>query len=128
MSFEPGDIISDEAQSQAKEFGFEAYAKTIADIIAKKKNTTPMVIGIYGPWDPQHARVLGRSEPDNTGGEPLVLFSDRQRVLEGVHPAGFDRAVDDGLHPVRDLSGQPRVDVLADEVVRRRQMARGAES
>ncbi|MCH8038995.1 MAG: SUMF1/EgtB/PvdO family nonheme iron enzyme [Nitrospinae bacterium] len=50
MSYEPGDIISDEAQSQAKEFGFEAYAKTIADIIAKKKNKTPMVIGIYGPW------------------------------------------------------------------------------
>ncbi len=37
MSFEPGDIISDEAQSQAKEFGFETYAKTIADIIAKKR-------------------------------------------------------------------------------------------
>ncbi|MEK7748244.1 MAG: P-loop NTPase fold protein [Nitrospirota bacterium] len=30
--------------------GFDAYAKTLAGLIANKENATPLVIGVYGPW------------------------------------------------------------------------------
>ncbi|MBI5207086.1 MAG: hypothetical protein HY934_04770 [Candidatus Firestonebacteria bacterium] len=43
-------IISDKPEEDSKYFGFDAYAKTIAELIAYKKNKTPLVIGIYGPW------------------------------------------------------------------------------
>lgn len=43
-------IISDSPEKDSVEFGFDAYARTIADLIANKDNRTPMVIGIYGPW------------------------------------------------------------------------------
>lgn len=31
-------------------FGYKAYAKTIAEVIAAKENKTPLVIGVYGDW------------------------------------------------------------------------------
>ncbi len=43
-------IISDEPEENSNLFGFDTYAKTISGLIANKKNKTPMVIGIYGPW------------------------------------------------------------------------------
>jgi len=43
-------IISDAPEDHKVGFGFEAYARTIAEVIAGKKNATPLVIGIYGPW------------------------------------------------------------------------------
>ena len=43
-------IISDSPEKESVEFGFNAYARTIADLIANKENKTPLVIGIYGPW------------------------------------------------------------------------------
>ena len=48
---EPIDIISDAPpEVKSVKFGFEHYARTIAELIANKKNKTPLVIGIYGPW------------------------------------------------------------------------------
>ncbi len=46
----PAYIISDEPEVDSPGFGFDGYAKTIADLIAYRKNRTPLVIGIYGPW------------------------------------------------------------------------------
>ena len=45
-------IISDapEENENMLAFGFDAYARTIAEVIAGKNNATPLVIGIYGPW------------------------------------------------------------------------------
>jgi formylglycine-generating enzyme required for sulfatase activity len=43
-------IISDIPVSDTEEFNFEAYAKTISDVIANKDNQTPLVVGIYGAW------------------------------------------------------------------------------
>ena len=43
-------IISDEPEKDSDLFGFDAYAKTIAGLIANKENKTPLVIGIYGSW------------------------------------------------------------------------------
>ena len=43
-------IISDEPEKDSDLFGFDAYAKTIAELIANKDNKTPLVIGIYGSW------------------------------------------------------------------------------
>lgn len=43
-------IISDSPEKGSDLFGFDAYAKTIAELIANKKNKTPLVIGIYGTW------------------------------------------------------------------------------
>jgi formylglycine-generating enzyme required for sulfatase activity len=42
-------IISDIPVSHTEEFNFDAYAKTIADVVANKENQTPLV-GIYGAW------------------------------------------------------------------------------
>jgi formylglycine-generating enzyme required for sulfatase activity len=50
MGKKPAYIISDEPEKQKPGFGFDGYAHTIADLIAYKKNRTPLVIGIYGPW------------------------------------------------------------------------------
>ncbi len=44
------DIISDSPEVETVEFGFKAYARTIAGLIANRNNKTPLVIGIYGPW------------------------------------------------------------------------------
>ncbi|MFQ5588092.1 MAG: P-loop NTPase fold protein, partial [Nitrospiria bacterium] len=44
------DIISDQPEEASDLFGFDAYAKTLAELIANKNNRTPLVIGIYGPW------------------------------------------------------------------------------
>ncbi len=46
----PVNIISDEPEENSDLFGFDAYAKTIAELIANKDNKTPLVIGIYGSW------------------------------------------------------------------------------
>jgi len=46
----PVHIISDAPEAASPVFGFDAYAKTIAGLIANKKNQTPLVIGIYGLW------------------------------------------------------------------------------
>lgn len=48
----PVGIISDSPEVREKNvgFGFDAYIKTIADLIAYKENNTPLVIGIYGEW------------------------------------------------------------------------------
>jgi iron(II)-dependent oxidoreductase len=45
-------IISDapEEDEDLFAFGFDAYARTIAEVIAGLNNATPLVIGIYGPW------------------------------------------------------------------------------
>jgi gamma-glutamyl hercynylcysteine S-oxide synthase len=43
-------IISDAPEADSPVFGFDAYAKTIAGLIANKNNQTPLVIGIYGLW------------------------------------------------------------------------------
>ncbi len=43
-------IISDSPEKESNLFGFDAYAKTIAELIAYKENKTPLVIGIYGQW------------------------------------------------------------------------------
>ncbi|MDY6933170.1 MAG: SUMF1/EgtB/PvdO family nonheme iron enzyme [Spirochaetota bacterium] len=43
-------IISDSPKMNSDQFGFNAYSKTIAELIANKDNKTPLVIGIYGPW------------------------------------------------------------------------------
>ena len=47
---EPVYIISDNPEKDSGLFGFDGYAKTIAELIAYKDNKTPLVIGIYGPW------------------------------------------------------------------------------
>lgn len=46
----PVDIISDHPEKASTLFGFDAYAKTLAELIANKNKRTPLVIGIYGPW------------------------------------------------------------------------------
>ncbi len=46
----PVSIISDSPEKASGLFGFNAYARTIAGLIANKKNETPVVIGIFGPW------------------------------------------------------------------------------
>jgi formylglycine-generating enzyme required for sulfatase activity len=43
-------IISDLPVSETEAFNFDAYAKTIADVIASKENQTPLAVGIYGAW------------------------------------------------------------------------------
>ncbi|OQY01340.1 MAG: hypothetical protein B6I26_04665 [Desulfobacteraceae bacterium 4572_130] len=43
-------ILSDHPEEQNVEFGFSAYVKTIADLIAFNNNKTPFTIGIYGSW------------------------------------------------------------------------------
>ena len=47
----PVRIISNapELKFKSVKFGFEGYARTIADLIANKANRTPLVIGTYGP-------------------------------------------------------------------------------
>jgi len=47
---EPVYIISDNPEKDSGLFGFDGYAKTIAELIAYKDNKTSLVIGIYGPW------------------------------------------------------------------------------
>lgn len=47
---DPVHIISDSPEKSAAVFGFDGYARTIAGLIANRKNKTPMTIGIYGPW------------------------------------------------------------------------------
>ncbi len=48
--YKPIKIISDNPEKDNAAFGFDAYAKTIAEVIAYKENATPLVIGIYGSW------------------------------------------------------------------------------
>jgi len=43
-------VISDEPINERAVFGFDAYSKTLAGLIARKENKTPLVIGVYGPW------------------------------------------------------------------------------
>ncbi len=56
----PVDIISDNPEKETVQFGFEAYAKTIADLIANKNNKTPFVIGVYGSWGSGKTTLMSR--------------------------------------------------------------------
>lgn len=49
-AYKPVKIISDNPERKNIAFGFDAYAKTIAEVIVSKNNNTPLVIGIYGSW------------------------------------------------------------------------------
>ena len=40
-------IISDESEENSNLFGFDACAKTIAELIANQENKTLLVIGVY---------------------------------------------------------------------------------
>ncbi|NKB80760.1 MAG: hypothetical protein GKS05_02465 [Nitrospirales bacterium] len=44
----PPHIISDEPLKGNLEFGFDKYAQTLAEMVAKKTNQTPLVLGVYG--------------------------------------------------------------------------------
>ena len=46
----PVRILNDKPVEINAEFGFDAYIKTIADLIACSENETPLTIGIYGSW------------------------------------------------------------------------------
>lgn len=46
----PVKIISDLPETESVNFGFDAYARTLAELIANKDNKTPLVVGVYGPW------------------------------------------------------------------------------
>jgi hypothetical protein len=46
----PTHIISDMPEDDAVTFNFDAYTKTLSDLIAHKHNQTPLVIGVYGAW------------------------------------------------------------------------------
>ncbi len=50
MEVKPARMISDDPERGTAQFGFEGYAKTLADLISYKENPTPFVLGIYGPW------------------------------------------------------------------------------
>ena len=43
-------VIDDTPVEDARLFGFDAYSRTLAELIANPENRTPLVIGIYGPW------------------------------------------------------------------------------
>ncbi len=43
-------IIPDKPLNGETSFGFDAYIKTLLDLIANSDNETPFVIGIYGEW------------------------------------------------------------------------------
>lgn len=65
-------IISDSPEDSSDLFGFDAYARTIAGVIANKDNRTPLVIGIYGAWGSGKTTLmktvqhfLGRTEYQN---------------------------------------------------------------
>ncbi len=46
----PVGVISDRPAEEKIHFGFDTYADTLAGLIANKDNSTPLVMGIYGPW------------------------------------------------------------------------------
>lgn len=45
---DPIRIVEDNPATDKPYFGFDAYAQTLAGMIANKENTTPLVMGIYG--------------------------------------------------------------------------------
>jgi gamma-glutamyl hercynylcysteine S-oxide synthase len=47
---QPVRIISDLPEKASVNFGFDAYARTLGELIASKHNKTPLVVGVYGPW------------------------------------------------------------------------------
>jgi len=49
-ALKPVRIIHDHPVTETSVFGFDAYARTLAGLIADKDNATPLVIGVYGPW------------------------------------------------------------------------------
>ncbi len=71
----PVRIISDDPKKASDLFGFDAYAKTLAELIANKENTTPLVIGIYGEWGSgkttlmqtviSQLEVIGKDKPED---------------------------------------------------------------
>lgn len=44
----PVRIVEDNPASENRYFGFDAYAETLAGLIANKENATPLVIGLHG--------------------------------------------------------------------------------
>lgn len=57
-------IISDAPEFDAPDFGFEAYARSMADVIRNPKNKTPLVIGLYGAWGTGKTTLMRRVEQD----------------------------------------------------------------
>lgn len=60
MENKPVFIISDSPESKELFFGFEAYSKTISELIAYKENKTPLVVGIFGKWGSGKTTLMKR--------------------------------------------------------------------
>ncbi len=55
-------------------------------------------------------------ERHDAGREPPLLAVDGDRVLQVLHQAGLDGAIDDGLDRLGEIRIQPGVDVLPDQL------------
>jgi len=69
----PVHIINDNPAREDALFGFDAYARTLAEMIASKGNKTPLVIRVYGPWGSGKTTLMDQSgpSPDIGGGGPV---------------------------------------------------------
>ena len=75
-------LLSDNPERKSVKFGFDAYARTIAGVIANKSNETPLVIGIYGPWGSGKTTLMRSIE--NLLKSDLVVKSKMLRKVKTV--------------------------------------------
>jgi len=107
----PAYILSDEPAGRNAQFGFEGYSKTIADLIAYKRNLTPLVIGIYGPWGSGKTTLmqsvrdkLGNYAQDDTFRICKTVwyqawkYAEEEAILAGLIEEVFKTMQADGIH------------------------------
>jgi len=111
-------IYSDNPLSDAKEFDFEAYAKTLTDIILHKENETPITIGIHGEWGSGKTTLMktikkkleNSSEDKNTRKCKCMWFNawkyaDEESILTALINRILEQIVTDekGFDPVEKI-------------------------
>ena len=87
-------IISDDpARKDKVVFGFEAYARTLAELIAFGDNRTPMVVGTCGPWGSGKTTLMGAITDEMEKEIPVGKTTRVTRYPNGISPVGcYDMA------------------------------------
>ena len=85
MPANPTPKVASDLWCREDRLGYEAYARTIAELITHEETVAPLTIGIKAPWGAGKTSLMKRVQELLDGGA-TVNEAGRAKILENLHP------------------------------------------